>query len=153
MSGLVLSITEPLNTLVDAVPVQSVRAEDASGSFGILLGRSDFLTVLPPSVVRWRAKDGRQGFCALRSGLLRITGGTRVDVACRQGVLGDDLPTLLAHVQEMRLQEADAARRARTEEMRLHTQTLRRLMQVFHPNAGSGLDHPPALHPTGGANG
>ena len=55
--------------------VVSVRAEDASGSFGILPGHADFLTSLAPSVVRWRRRDGRAAF--LRGAGRRAVGQRR----------------------------------------------------------------------------
>jgi F-type H+-transporting ATPase subunit epsilon len=48
-----LRITDPTAILVDT-DVRSVRAEDASGSFGILSGHADFLTALGVSIVSWR---------------------------------------------------------------------------------------------------
>lgn len=145
MTGLTLNITSPLHGLVSGLAVASVRAEDASGSFGILAGHVDFLTVLPACVLRWRLPDGVQRFCAIRSGLLRVSGGKMVDVACREGVLGEDLDRLLAHVHELRQAELEEERRARTEAMRMQTQTVRRMMQVFHPHSPRGIGHPSAL--------
>jgi F-type H+-transporting ATPase subunit epsilon len=43
-----LSISTPASILVDAAEIASLRAEDESGSFGILAGHADFLTVLTP---------------------------------------------------------------------------------------------------------
>ncbi len=150
MTGWTLNITSPLHGLVSGLAVVSVRAEDASGSFGILAGHVDFLTVLPASVLRWRLPDGAQRFCAMRSGLLRVTGGAVVDVACREAVLGEDLDRLLAHVHELRQAELEEERRARTEAMRMQTQTVRRMMQVFHPHSPRGIGHPSALGVEGG---
>ena len=151
MTGLILNVTTPLNSLVSCQEVSSVRAEDASGSFGILAGHVDFLTVLPASVLRWRLADGSRRFCAMRSGLLRVSGGAVVDVACREGVLGDDLEQLLAHVRDLRQAEQDEERKARVEAMRMQTQTVRRMMQVFHPHNSQGLTHPSAIG-SGAAN-
>jgi F-type H+-transporting ATPase subunit epsilon len=59
MSGtLHLTVTTPAQILVEAGNVVAVRAEDQSGSFGILPGHADLLTVLVPSVVRWRTTNG-----------------------------------------------------------------------------------------------
>ena len=143
--GLSLSVTTPLHTLVAAQSVRSIRAEDQSGSFGILAGHVDFLTVLPASVLRWKTAEGVERYCAMRSGLLRVTGGSVVEVACREGVLGDDLEALLAHVRALRQAEEEEERRARVEAMRMQTQTVRQMMQVFHPQRPAGLDHPPAI--------
>ena len=44
--------------------VVGLRAEDDSGSFGILAGHADLITVLTMSVVSWRQEDGGQGWWA-----------------------------------------------------------------------------------------
>ncbi len=46
-----LRIITPLAVVVDEDGVLALRAEDASGSFGILPGHADFLTSLAISVV------------------------------------------------------------------------------------------------------
>ncbi len=137
-----LTITTPMRLLVDAPDVTALRAEDETGSFGILPGHDDFLTVLPASVLRWHGRDGVPQFCALRGGVLSVTGGTRVSVACRQATLGTDLPKLEAEVAALRAEEADADRRARAEQMRLHTNAVRQMMRYLRPGAVSALDHP-----------
>lgn len=48
-----LLIATPQRILVNRDDIVALRAEDASGSFGLLPGHVDFLTVLSPSVVRW----------------------------------------------------------------------------------------------------
>jgi len=50
-----LLITTPTAVVIDDPDVVTVRAEDESGSFGILNGHADFLTALTVSVVSWRA--------------------------------------------------------------------------------------------------
>jgi F-type H+-transporting ATPase subunit epsilon len=134
-----LIITTPASVLVDSANVSSVRAEDESGGFGILPGHADLLTVLPPSVVRWRESDGEPRYCALKSGVLTVTGGKRVAIACRQGALGGDLATLEGRVQALRASETDADRRARVEQMRLHAHAVRQLMRYLR---GGGLNAP-----------
>ena len=144
MSGLLhLSITTPTAILVDEPAALSLRAEDESGSFGILPGHTDFLTVLPASVLRWRdARDGLH-FCALRAGLMTVSGGTLVAIACREGVLGDDLAALDAEVAQLRAEERDADRRARVEQMRLHASAVRQIIRLLRPDRAGACDHPP----------
>jgi len=152
-AGLHLTVTTPMEVLVDATGVRSVRAEDASGAFGILPGRADFLTSLPASVLRWRDAGGALHFCALRAGLLTVRDGSHVAVACREGILGDDLAALTAEVASLRSDEADADRRARVEQMRLHSQAVRQLMRYLRPGQSSGFAHPPKLDAGPGAEG
>lgn len=143
--GLHLTVTTPMEVLADVPGVVALRAEDESGGFGILPGHTDFLTALPASVLRWRGADGVEHFCALRAGLLTVTGGDRVAVACREGLLGDDLARLEAKVAALRADEADAARRARVEQMRLHASAVRQLIRYLRPGAPGGFEAPPRM--------
>lgn len=134
MSGsLHLLITTPAQVLVDASDIRALRAEDASGSFGILPGHTDLLTVLPASVVDWEDVAGKRHYCAQRGGVVTVTGGDRIAIACRQGVLGDNLAVLEAEVRRLRATEQDIDRRARVEQMRLHARAVRQLMRFLHP--------------------
>ncbi|WP_234052838.1 MULTISPECIES: F0F1 ATP synthase subunit epsilon [unclassified Xanthobacter] len=130
---LTLTVTTPTKVLVQGLEVASVRAEDESGSFGILPGHTDFLTVLPASVVRWRTPDDVTHYCAQGGGLLTVEGGAKVAVACRQGTLGDDLATLEREVERLRAAETDTERKARVEQMRLHANAVRQLMRFLRP--------------------
>lgn len=128
MNGLRLKIATPREVLVERAEIRSLRAEDESGSFGILRGHADFLTVLGSSVVRWRGRDDAEHFCAVRNGILTVRGGAEISIACREGVLGDDLARLEAEVRAMREAELDAARRTQVEHTRLHARAVRQLM-------------------------
>ncbi|WP_071673987.1 F0F1 ATP synthase subunit epsilon [Nioella nitratireducens] len=156
MSGrLHLTISTPMEVVVDAPATTAVRAEDESGGFGILPGHTDFLTVLPASVLRWRDGEGLRRFCAIRQGLLTVTDGARVAVACRQAILGQDLEALQTTIRDLRRQDAEAERQARVEQMRLHAQAVRQMMRLLRPDRPGMLNHPPAISsgPQGGADG
>lgn len=154
MGSLHLIITTPTTVLVNAPEVRSVRAEDESGSFGVLAGHTDLLTVLPASVVRWRTEDGAQHFCALRGGLMTVEGGDLVSIACREGTVGDDIESLEADVARLRSTEIDAERRARVEQMRLHARAVRQIMRYLRPGrVGSGVPFGPARNGSGPARG
>lgn len=128
MSGLHLTVTTPLAVVLDEGEVASIRAEDESGSFGLMPGHSDLLTVLRPSMLHWRRTDGLWHHAALRGGVMTVQSDV-VRVACREAMTGDDLDTLDRLVQETFAANEDAARRARGEQMRLHTAAIRALMQ------------------------
>ncbi|HEY8066848.1 MAG TPA: F0F1 ATP synthase subunit epsilon [Methylosinus sp.] len=134
-----LAITTPNAVLLDEAGVRSVRAEDESGGFGVLPGHADLLTVLPPSVLRWRSADGAERYCAIRGGVLTVRGGESVSVACREGLLGRDLRKLDAEVRAARAAEKDAAARARVEATRLHVSAVRRLVRYLRPSGASEL--------------
>lgn len=130
-----LTITTPDDVLVDAPAVRAVRAEDESGGFGLLPGHADFLTVLPASVVRWHDRSDTLRYCVVRAGVLVVSGGFRVQIACRQGMVGDDLEALEAGIAHARAAETDADKRARVEQMRLHAHAVRQLMRYLRPGS------------------
>jgi len=135
MSGtLHLTVTTPSQILVASDNVVAVRAEDQSGSFGILPGHADLLTVLVPSVLRWRTADGAARYCAVRGGVFTVAAGRDIAVACREGVVGDSLEDLEAKVRTVRAQELEADRKARVEQVRLHALAVRQLLRYLRPN-------------------
>ncbi len=144
MSAIRLTIATPSALIVDVDDVRSLRAEDESGAFGVLPGHADLLTVLPPSVLRWTRENQPTRYCALSGGVLTITGGNRVAVACRRGTLGDDLDTLQADVAAERAADLDADRRAKVEQTRLHARALRQLMRYLRGDGRAlGDGNPP----------
>lgn len=80
-----LRITDPTAIMVDR-EVAAIRAEDATGSFGILNGHADFLTALDISVVSWRDMEGRAGYCAVRNGILTVRSHRALRQAYRAAV-------------------------------------------------------------------
>ena len=128
-----LLITTPTAVVIDEQDVVAVRAEDESGSFGILNGHADFLTALTVSVVSWHRADGRQRFCAVRRGVLSVTNGNEVAIATREAISGDDLARL-EHVVLAQFREAlEAERAARTESLRLQMQAIRQIVRYLRP--------------------
>ena len=89
-----LCITTPLAVVIDEDGIVALRAEDATGGFGILPGHAAFLTSLAISVVRWTGADGTRRYCAVRRGVLSVTAGQEIAVATREAISGNDLTTL-----------------------------------------------------------
>lgn len=128
-----LLLTTPQQVVIDLDDVRAVRGEDASGSFGLLPGHADLITVLVPTVLRWQRTNGENGYCALRGGVLRMSGGRQLHVACRGAIRGEALDTLENAVQQARAEQADADRRARVAQMQLHARAVRTLLRYLRP--------------------
>ena len=128
-----LLITGPTAVVADHGDVASVRAEDESGSFGILTGHADLLTALTVSVVSWRHADGRVGYCAVRRGVMTVRNGTEIAIATREAELGTDLATLEASVLARFRAEAEAERTGRVAATRLQAQAIRRIVEALRP--------------------
>jgi F-type H+-transporting ATPase subunit epsilon len=128
-----LLITTPTAVIADDRDVVAVRAEDESGSFGILKGHADFLTVLSVSVVAWRRADGRQRYCAVRRGVLRAEGGNEVAIATRQAIAGDDLDHLEQVVLTQLRSAVESERTARTKSLQLQMKAIRQIVRYLRP--------------------
>ena len=128
-----LLITTPTAVVVDDPDVVSVRAEDATGSFGILDRHADFLTVLTVSVVAWRRVDGRWRYCAVRRGVLRVDNGCEVAVATREAIVDDNLDHLEQVVLAQLRSALDTERAARTESLQLQMKAIRQIIRYLRP--------------------
>jgi F-type H+-transporting ATPase subunit epsilon len=132
-----LVITEPARVVADFADVVSVRAEDASGSFGILSGHADLITVLIPSVVTWHHADGHTGCCAVRGGVFSVHAGREVAIATRQAQLSDNLATLEDAVRERFRADLDEERRARVASTKMHAAVMRQIIRALHPDGSA----------------
>jgi F-type H+-transporting ATPase subunit epsilon len=135
-----LRIVTPLVVVIDEDGVLALRAEDASGSFGILPGHADFLTSLAISVVSWKAADGARRYCAVRRGVLTVTAGRDIDIATREAVPGDDLATLDETVLGTFRADLETERTERVESTRLQLNAIRQIVGRLRPagHRGSG---------------
>lgn len=131
-----LQISTPRQVLIELDDVVAFRGEDASGSFGLLGGHEDLLTVLQPTVLRWRRVSGEQGCCAVQGGVLSLS-GQQLRIACRDGHVGARLEELEAGVQQAHQFQVDSERQARVEHLRLHTQAVRQLVRYLRPEASA----------------
>ena len=128
-----LLITTPTAVIADEPAVVAVRAEDETGSFGILQGHADFLTALSVSVVAWRRADESQHYCAVRRGVLRVSGGNEVAIASREAIAGDDLGHLEQVVTGQLRSELENERTARTESLQLQMKAIRQIVRYLRP--------------------
>lgn len=111
-----LTIVTPLQLVLDIGGVRHVRAEDPTGSFGILPGHADLLTVLSVSVLIYReggdadepgVVSGQERFVGLRGGVMFVSGGRHVQIFTREATLSDDLRALSAEVKSRLTQAAE----------------------------------------------
>jgi F-type H+-transporting ATPase subunit epsilon len=128
-----LLITTPTAIVVDESGVTSVRAEDDSGSFGILRGHENLLTALRLSIVSWHGLDGRPHYCAVRRGVLSVMGGSEIAIATREAIPGDDLDRLEQVVLSRFRERGELERASRTENLQLQTRAIRQIVRYLRP--------------------
>jgi F-type H+-transporting ATPase subunit epsilon len=134
-----LRITTPTAVVAELDDILHLRAEDASGAFGILPGHANFVTVLQPSVVSWRRAGDVVGHCAVRGGVLTVQGGERIGVATREAVLGEDLVGLEAGVLASFRVQATLEQAARADSTRLQLAAVRRMFDYLRPERPGGM--------------
>jgi len=130
-----LRIVTPLSVVVDQ-DIDSLRARDDSGSFGILPGHAPFLTALAICIVSWRTEKAER-FCAVRGGVMTV-GGAAIDIATREAVAGDDLADLDTQVLARFRADADDERVEHVESLRLQANAIRQMISRLHPAANTG---------------
>ncbi len=128
-----LVIATPVLVVADIGDAVAVRAEDSSGKFGILDRHADLLTVLAISVLSWRRRDGQEGHCAVRGGVLDVTGGKTVSVATREAVVSDDLAKLEREVLVQFRRAFDEEQAAHSSAARLYLAAVRSMLAYLRP--------------------
>src|SRR3974390_656177 len=135
-----LLITTPTAIVVDQPNVSSVRAEDDSGSFGILRGHEDLLTALNVSIVSWRDADDRVRYCAVRRGVLSVTGGSEIAIATREAIPGDDLDRLEEVVLNQFRERSEMERASRTQSLQLQMKAIRQIVHYLRPQRPGAME-------------
>jgi len=133
-----LRITTPLAVVTDEDGIVALRADDASGSFGILPGHADFLTSLAICAVSWKSRDGTRHYCAVRRGVLSVTTGQDIAIVTREAVPGDDLATLDQTVLSRFRADIETERIERVDSTRLQLNAIRQI--VSHLRAPRSAD-------------
>jgi F-type H+-transporting ATPase subunit epsilon len=145
------TVTTPLNLALETDNVRSVRAEDQTGSFGILPGHADFLTVLAIGVITWRNSDEREHHIAVRGGTLIVRQGRHVEVVTREAIKEDTLENLSeAILQRWRTEEQTEAQ-ARLSSSHLQLATIRQIERYLQ--AGRPRELHTAMETTGSGAG
>jgi len=132
-------VATPLAIVLEADGVVHVRAEDATGAFGILAGHADFVTVLATSVVSWRDQRGIDHHIAVRGGVLKVQQGRTVAIDTREAVLGDDLQQLESDVLVVFKRRVSEEQVARADERRLYLAAVGQIIRYLRPDGRPGV--------------
>jgi F-type H+-transporting ATPase subunit epsilon len=133
-----LRITTPLSVVVDEDGILALRAEDATGSFGILPGHADFLTSLAVSIVGWQSGNETRHYCAVHGGVLSVDAGRDIAIATREAVTGDDLATLDQTILGRFRADIETERTERVESTRLQLNAIRQIVSHLGSGARAG---------------
>lgn len=132
-----LRIITPSIVIVDEDAILSLKAEDSSGSFGILPHHADFITSLSVSVMSWKSNDQKQHYCAVRGGALSVLAGQGVVVTTREAVPSDNMAKLEETVLSKFRSDIELEREEHSESARLQINAIRRIMNHLQTNRSS----------------
>lgn len=138
-----LRVSTPSEVVLDVTDVCHIRAEDDTGAFGIQPGHTGFVTPLAVSVLSYRTTTGAERHIAVRGGVLRVRGGTTVEVATREAVAGEDLGTLEDTVLGKFRARSEEEAKARTRAAQLNMAVVRHLYRYVH--ASQSPESPPLI--------
>lgn len=133
-----LVVTTPRRLVLDTGNVCSVRAEDASGGFGILTGHADLLTVLPPSILSYRDEVDAEHYVGVVGGVLVVRGGGEVLVASPEAMVGDDLDRLEGMIVEYANRASEEEQQVHTDSVRLHIAAIRHIQRYIEAGRVGG---------------
>jgi F-type H+-transporting ATPase subunit epsilon len=139
-----LTVATPLAIVVEANDVAHLRAEDETGTFGILTGHADFLTALAVSVASWRDESGSEHYVALRGGMLEVHGGEEIAIASPEAVAGDDLRRLETEVLAGFRRQLAEEQVARADAQRLYLAAIRRIVRFLRPERAATVPGAPS---------
>jgi F-type H+-transporting ATPase subunit epsilon len=144
-----LTVSTPLAIVVENSDVAHLRAEDATGAFGILPGHADFLTALELSVVTWRDGGGAEHHVAVRGGVFAVRGGEEIAIGTREAVLGDDLERLQTEVVAKFREQVEEEQAARADAERLYLAAIRQIIRYLRADRAP-IAPPPMIGDDGG---
>lgn len=75
-NAFILTVITPMQSFERDITY--LRLGDSSGSFGIMKGHADFLSVLQPSLGYYKDASGTEIFFAVKGGVLRVSEGKTV---------------------------------------------------------------------------
>jgi F-type H+-transporting ATPase subunit epsilon len=148
-----LVVATPLAIVLQRDGVAHLRAEDATGAFGILAGHADLVTALTISVASWRDEGKVEHHIALRGGMLQVSGGSLVEIATPEAVPGDDLRQLELEVLARFRRQIAEEQAARADAQRLYLAAIHQIVRFLRPGraaalpGGGTLPHPRGLEP------
>ncbi len=134
-----LTVTTPFAVVIEADDVVHLRAEDATGAFGILEGHADFLTVLAISVASWRDSKGIEHHLAVHGGMLDMRDGSTITIATRDAIASDDLQQLEKQVLATFRSQTEGERAAHSDAQRLYLAALRQIYRFLKSERGPAV--------------
>ncbi len=123
-----LRVLLPSRVLVDDDGVDAVRAEADDGVFALERRHVDVVSEIAAGILSWSVGSAER-LAAVDRGTL-VKHGETIEVAVRDGVLGESLERLRETVRKKLLRRQESERRALAAVARLESNLVRRFLEV-----------------------
>jgi F-type H+-transporting ATPase subunit epsilon len=124
-----LTVNLPTERIVNERAVH-IAAEGPEGHFTLLPRHIDFVSLIVPGILSYQSQDdGRDRYLGVDEGVL-VKCGSRVRVALRDAVAGDNLEELRGIVERRFVELDEESRQARSALARLEAGAVRRFVEM-----------------------
>ncbi len=94
---MILKVYSPIGVVLD-VEIQKMDFEALNGYYTLMPKHVDFVTAMPPNIVKYQTTDNKNHYMACNHGIL-VKQGSLVSMSVQKAILNDSLDTLTDAIQ------------------------------------------------------
>ncbi len=132
---MILKVYSPVGIVLEQ-EIRKMDFEALNGYYTLLPRHVDFVTALPPNIVKYQTIDEKIHYMACNHGIL-VKQGDTVSMSVQKAILNDSLSTLTDAIQTEFKQDEEERKEVNTAMARLEIGLTRGIMRL---NEGSVLD-------------
>lgn len=132
-----LKVTSPIGIVLHE-EIQKIDFEALDGYYTLLPRHQDFVTAMPPNIVRYETKDGQVHYMACNRGIL-VKKGNAVYMSVHRAVLSENLNDLLQTIAVEFKHDDEERKEVNTAMARLEMGLSRGFMQLKEAEQNDGL--------------
>ena len=129
---MILKVYSPIGIVMEK-EIQKIDFEALNGYYTLLPKHVDFVTAMPPNIVKYQTPDDKIHYMACNHGIL-VKQGDTVSMSVQKAILNDSLATLTNAIQTEFKQDEEERKEVNTAMARLEAGLTRGIMQL------NGLD-------------
>ncbi len=132
---MILKVYSPIGIVMEK-EIQKIDFEALNGYYTLLPKHVDFVTAMPPNIVKYQTTDNALHYMACNHGIL-VKQGDIVSMSVQKAILNDNLKTLTEAIQTEFKQDEEERKEVNTAMARLEAGLTRGIMQL---NGQEGLN-------------
>ncbi len=125
---MILKVYSPIGIVMEK-EIQKIDFEALNGYYTLLPKHVDFVTAMPPNIVKYQTTDDKTHYMACNHGIL-VKQGDTVSMSVQKAILNDSLATLTNAIQTEFKQDEEERKEVNTAMARLEAGLTRGIMQL-----------------------